>query len=163
MLIYLKDKDTLVVDDFYFKCAIGKNGVTKNKVERDMRTPSGTFELGPLYYRKDKVPRPTTKFKLNVIKKNMGWCDDPKSKFYNNEIIINKLVNHEKLFRKDSNYDYILVIGYNTKKKIPYKGSAIFIHLTKNYKPTAGCISLKKKDFLILIKLINKKTKIKIY
>ncbi len=42
------------------------------------------------------------------------------------------------------------------------KGIAIFIHLTKNYKTTAGCIALKKKDFLILLKIISKNTKIKI-
>ena len=48
------------------------------------------------------------------------------------------------------------------KKVIPGNGSAIFIHLTKNYKPTAGCIALSKKDFLVLIKLINKNTKIRI-
>ena len=42
------------------------------------------------------------------------------------------------------------------------KGSAIFIHLTNNYKPTAGCIAISKKDFLILLKIISKKTKIKI-
>ena len=48
------------------------------------------------------------------------------------------------------------------KRKIPGKGSAIFIHLTNNYKPTAGCVALKKKDFEILLKLIDKKTKIKI-
>ena len=47
-------------------------------------------------------------------------------------------------------------------KKTPFKGSAIFIHLTNNYKPTAGCIALKKKDFEIMLKLINQKTKIKI-
>ena len=50
----------------------------------------------------------------------------------------------------------------NTKKIISKKGSAIFMHLTKGYKKTAGCIALKKKDFLILIKLINRKTKIRI-
>ena len=162
MLVYLKNKDTLVVDDFYFKCAIGKSGVSKNKIEGDKCTPSGTFKLGPLYYRKDRNSIPTTKIKLNIVKKDMGWCDDPRSKFYNREIKINKPVNHEKLFIKNNSYDYILVVGYNTKKRIPFKGSAIFIHLTKNYSPTAGCISLKKKDFLILIKLINKKTIIKI-
>ena len=41
-------------------------------------------------------------------------------------------------------------------------GSAIFLHLTKDYKATAGCIALKKKDFDVLLNLINKKTKIKI-
>ena len=58
-------------------------------------------------------------------------------------------------------YDYLIVITYN-EKKVPHKGSAIFLHLTKNYKPTAGCIAIKKKDFEILLKLIVKKTKIKI-
>ena len=48
------------------------------------------------------------------------------------------------------------------KKKIPGKGSAVFIHLTDDYKPTEGCVALKKKDFEIFLKLIDKKTKIKI-
>ena len=70
------------------------------------------------------------------------------------------MIRCEKLFRKDHMYDYLIVINYNTKKIIPGKGSAIFIHLTKNYHPTAGCIALKKHDFIILLKLINNKTKI---
>ena len=59
------------------------------------------------------------------------------------------------------NCDYIISISHNCRK-VPGKGSAIFIHLTDDYKPTAGCIALKKKDFEILLKLINKKSKIKI-
>jgi L,D-peptidoglycan transpeptidase YkuD (ErfK/YbiS/YcfS/YnhG family) len=66
------------------------------------------------------------------------------------------------LFKKDSSYNYLIPINYNTKKPLRGKGSAIFLHLTKDYKPTAGCIALKKNDFLILLKLITKKTKIKI-
>ena len=92
----------------------------------------------------------------------MAWCSDPKSKFYNKEIKINKLINHERLYRKDYKYDIFLVIKYNYKKTKKGLGSAIFLHLTKNYQATAGCIALKKKDFLILIRLINTKTKLKI-
>ena len=92
----------------------------------------------------------------------MSWCDDSKSKFYNKEIKVNKKISHEKMYRMDRSYDYLIVINYNTKKIIPFKGSAIFIHLTKNYKKTEGCIALKTKDMLILLKLINKKTIIKI-
>jgi len=94
----------------------------------------------------------------------MGWCDDPKSKYYNKLIKIKKnlKVSYEKLYRKDSKYDFFILIKYNYTKTLKNKGSAIFIHLTKNYSPTKGCIAIKKKDFLILIKLINKKTKIKI-
>ena len=92
----------------------------------------------------------------------MGWCNDSKSKFYNKEIKINKKIKHEKLFRKDYKYNYLLVIEYNTKKIKPNKGSAIFIHLTKSFKSTAGCVALLQKDFLILVKLINKNSTIKI-
>ena len=56
----------------------------------------------------------------------------------------------------------MIVIDYNLKKPIPFKGSAIFIHLTQYYKPTAGCIALNKNDMLVLLKIINKKTKINI-
>ena len=93
----------------------------------------------------------------------MGWCDDIRSsQHYNRLINIKSDVRHEKLFRKDNKYDLLIPIKYNSKR-IVGNGSCIFIHLTKDYKPTAGCIALKKKDFLIMLKIINKKTKIKIY
>ena len=95
----------------------------------------------------------------------MGWCDDVNSKKkYNKLIKIEKKFKfkYEKLFRKDINYDYLIPINYNSKNPTIGKGSAIFIHLTKNYKKTAGCIALTQKDFQILIKLINKNTRIKI-
>ena len=162
MLIKLKNKETLVIDDFKFYCSVGKKGTKNNKIEGDKATPKGLFSLGKLYYRPDRVNKPETKLKTNVIKKNMGWCNDAKNKFYNSEVKKNKKFRYEKLFRNDYKYNYILVINYNLKK-VPKKGSAIFLHLTKDYKPTVGCIALKKKDFLIMLKLINKKTKIRIY
>ena len=64
--------------------------------------------------------------------------------------------------RKDTKYDLLIPIKYNFKKPKIGKGSAIFIHLTNNYRPTAGCIALKKNDLLILLKLINRNTKIRI-
>jgi L,D-peptidoglycan transpeptidase YkuD (ErfK/YbiS/YcfS/YnhG family) len=160
MLITLKNKDTLICDKFIFRCSIGKEGIKIQKYEGDKTTPKGTFSIGQLYYRADRVKKPETKISTKIIKKDMGWCDDPDSNYYNKEIKINKKIKHEKLFRNDSSYDYFILINYNTKNITPYKGSAIFIHLTKNYKKTAGCIALKKNDFLILAKIINKKTKI---
>ena len=162
MLISKKNKGILILDDFKFQCAIGKNGLKLRKREGDKTTPSGKFSIGKLYYRADRVKKPITKITTRIITKNMGWCDEPNSKYYNKEILIKNGVKHEKLFRKDSSYDYLIVINYNTKKIEPYKGSAIFIHLTKNYKPTDGCISLQEKDFIILTKLIDKKSMIKI-
>ena len=163
MTIIIKNKETLIFEDFNFKCCIGKNGSSNNKIEGDKKTPKGLFSLGNLYYRKDKNIRPTTKLNVISINKKMGWCNDIKNKNYNKLIKINKKIKYEKMFRRDYKYDYVIPINYNSKNTKIGKGSAIFIHLTKNYKKTAGCITLNKKDFLILIKLINQKTKIKIF
>ena len=162
MTIILKNK-TLIFDDFIFNCSIGKKGLIKKKVEGDKKTPIGIFSLGNLYFRKDRNTKPQTKLKCIPIKKNMGWCNDVKSKKYYNKLIkINKKIRHEKLFRKDYRYDFIIPINYNTKNIKIGRGSAIFIHLSKRLLPTAGCIALRKKDFLILVKIINKNTKIKL-
>ena len=164
MLIHVKNKHTLLIDDFKFKCCIGKNGITEKKLEGDKKTPKGTFKIENLYYRKDRISKPKTKLKCVEIKKNIGWCDDiNKKKYYNKLVKVKKSIKCEKLFRKDYKYDLLIPIKYNFNKPIIGKGSCIFIHLTKDFVSTAGCIGLKKKDFLILLKLINRKTKIKIY
>ncbi len=163
MTIIIKNKETLLFKNFYFKCIIGKNGLSRNKKEGDKKTPTGLFNLGELYFRKDRLKRPETLLKCIPITKKMGWCDDPNNKRnYNKLIKIPNKANHEKMYRKDSAYDLVIPIKYNFKKPKIGKGSAIFLHITRNYKPTAGCIAIKKSDFLILLKLINKKTKIKI-
>jgi L,D-peptidoglycan transpeptidase YkuD (ErfK/YbiS/YcfS/YnhG family) len=164
MRIILKNKETLLCDEFEFKCSIGKNGLKNNKKEGDNSTPKGNYLLGDIYYRADRLNKPVCKLKARIIKKNTGWCDDPNSKYYNKEITINKnqKINYEKLYRADHIYDMLIVIKYNYQKVKKNKGSAIFIHLTKRFLPTKGCIALEKKDFLILSKIINKKTKIHI-
>ena len=162
MLIILKNKNRLHYKDFNFKCTIGKNGTSSNKTEGDKKTPIGIFGLDKLYYRKDIIKKPITQLKCIPIKKSMGWCDDVNHKNYNRLVNTNKVDKCEKLYRKDYKYDYLIPINYNTSKIKKNKGSAIFIHLTKDYQKTLGCIALKKKDFLILLRLINKKTKIKI-
>ena len=96
-----------------------------------------------------------------IITKNLAWCDNPTNRKYNEEIYTFDKSNKEHFFRKDNIYDYLITISHN-ENKTPNKGSAIFLHLTKNYKTTAGCIALKRKDFEIILKLINQKTKIMI-
>ena len=164
MTIIIKNKETLLFDEFKFKCSVGKKGFSKNKIEGDYKTPVGIFDLGYIYYRSDRIQKPKSEIKICKIKKNMGWCDDPNSSHYNKLIKIKKNLksSYEKLYRNDSKYDLFILIKYNYKKVRKNKGSAIFLHLTNNYSATKGCVAIKKKDFLILIKLINKKTKIKV-
>ena len=161
MIIHVPNKNTLIIDDFKFRCCIGKKGLKSDKKEGDYSTPKGLFYLRKLYFRKDQIGIPNCKIDKKVIKKDMAWCDDPSHKKYNEEIKTNNKSLKENLYRKDHIYDYLISISHN-ERKIPNKGSAVFIHLTDNYKPTKGCIALKKKDFEILLRLIDKKTKIKI-
>ena len=164
MTILVKNKHTLQIDKFKFRCCIGKNGSTKNKKEGDKKTPKGNFEIQNLYYRKDRKKKPSTRLKCIQINNSMGWCNDIRfPRKYNKLFKIGKKIKHEKLKRKDYKYDLLIPIKYNFKKPITGLGSCIFIHLTKDYKPTAGCIALNKKDFLILLKLIKKNSKIIIF
>ena len=146
-----------------FKCALGKAGIGKKKREGDNVTPTGTFKIVKIYYRRDRVKKISSKLRLIEITKNMGWCDDPNSKNYNKLINLPSKYSHEKLFKKNNIYNVIVVLNYNMKPVIKNKGSAIFIHIAKkNYQPTQGCIALKKNDLLKLLSKIRKNIKIKI-
>ena len=159
MLIKLINKNKLIVDEFIFQCCIWKNGITNNKIDGDFKTPKGKFNLGDLFYKYKKDIKESNLNKKK-IKKSMGWCNNINSKNYNKLIKISKNEKYEKMLRKDYKYDLIIPIEYNYKKVIPNKGSAIFLHITRNYKGTVGCIALSKKDFLIMIKILDKKNQI---
>ena len=155
------NKHFLLYKGYKLKCSFGKLGLSRNKKEGDFTTPKGLFKLGLLYYRKDRVKLTKCLIKKKIIKKNMGWCDDSKSKKYNQEISFPFKYNAEKFYRKDNIYDILINIKYNHFPIVKNKGSAIFLHLSKkNYKPTNGCVGIKKKDFLKILPLINRKTKI---
>ena len=160
-MIIINKSGHLKYKDFKFKCAFGKSGVGKKKKEGDNLTPRGTFDIIKIYYRNDRIKKLSSEFNLIKIKKNMGWCDDPKSKKYNQLIKLPSKYSYENLYRKDNIYDLILILDYNMHPIVKNKGSAIFIHVAKkNYKKTAGCIALKKKDLKQLILKIKKKTKV---
>ena len=158
MHIILKKK-YLYFYNYKIKCSIGKKGLTSNKVEGDQKTPKGKFKFILLLYRKDRVVNFQCKIKKRPINKNMGWCDDPVSKYYNKLIYFPFKHRAEKLYLQKSVYDFILVLNFNTKPVKKGGGSAIFLHLKeKNFKATKGCIGIKKKDFFQILKKITKKT-----
>ena len=160
-MIFINKSGYLKYKDRKFRCALGKAGIQKKKEEGDNITPKGNYNIIKIYYRSDRLKKISSKFKLTKITKNMGWCDDPKSRKYNQLINIPTKYSHETLYRRDNIYDLILVLNYNMKPTIKNKGSAIFIHVAKNnYNKTAGCIALKKADLIYLIKKIKKNTKV---
>ena len=144
------------------KCAIGKKGIGNKKKEGDLITPIGVFKIKYILYRKDRV-KVLTKLKKKVIKKNMGWCDDPNSSYYNKLVKLPFTHKHEKLYKKENIYDIILVLNYNMNPVKKNKGSALFIHVSKiNYKKTEGCVAIKKLNLIKLLRMINPNTRVKI-
>ena len=163
MNIKISKKRFLIFGNYKLKCSIGKSGIKSNKKEGDLATPKGTFDLGSLYYRKDRIKKIKCNFKKKIIKKNMGWCDDIKSEKYNQEVFFPFKYSAEKLYRRDKIYDLFINIKYNFNPTIKGKGSAIFLHIADSkYKPTKGCIAISKNDFLKILPKINNKTKISI-
>ena len=149
--------------NYKVKCALGKRGIGYKKKEGDLITPKGEFKIKYILYRKDRIKKIQSKIQKIVIKKNMGWCDDPNSKDYNKLIKLPFSYNCEKLFKSNNTYDLILVLNYNMNPVIKRKGSAIFIHVAKkNFKKTQGCVALKKKDLLKIIKNLKNNTKVRI-
>ena len=162
-MIIVKKSGYLKYKNFKFRCALGKGGIKQKEREGDFITPKGKFKLIKIYYRSDRVKKINSTLKKIKIKKNMGWCDDVSSNYYNKQIKINKKISHEKLHRKDNVYDIIVVLNYNLNPIIKGKGSAIFLHVAKkNYNKTQGCIALKKNELLHLVSKIKKNTQIRI-
>jgi len=157
------NKKYLTFKDYKAKCALGKRGIGHKRKEGDLITPKGKYKIKFILYRKDRIKRIQSRIKKIVIRKNFGWCDDPKSKNYNKLVKIPSDHNYEDLYRKDYIYDIILVLNYNMNPIIKNKGSAIFIHVAKrNYEKTKGCIALKKNDLLNVIKKLKKNTYVNI-
>ena len=169
----LNNKYFLKVGNKTFGCQLGLGGLNypSKKIEGDKTTPMGKWYIVSLYYRADRVLRPKFKnknvLKINQITKDCGWCDDIRNLNYNKYVKINSFpslnFNYERLWREDSAYDLILVTSHNVKPTIKNKGSAIFIHCSfSDNRNTMGCIALKKKDILILLKNLRANTFIKI-
>ena len=158
----LINKNYLTYNKLKVRCAIGKKGIGYKRKEGDLITPKGLFKIKYILYRKDRV-KISTILKKKVLKKNMGWCDDPRSSHYNKLIKLPFAHNHEKLFKRENIYDIVLVLNYNMNPVKKNKGSAIFIHVAKNnFKKTEGCVAIKKPSLIKLIKKINQNTKVKI-
>ena len=149
--------------DKCYPCALGKSGVTVNKREGDHCSPAGLYSLRSLFYRADKIEKPISKLEASAISKNDGWCDDPAQANYNQLVELPVEGSFENLWREDSLYDVVVVIGHNDSPPVPGLGSCIFMHVAKpNYEGTEGCVALKRQDLLALLSVIEKETQIEI-
>ncbi len=153
----------LSLENRMFRCAIGRSGRGIFKCEGDGKTPIGRWPVRKILYRADKIPPPRTGLDLFPIGVNDGWCDDPADRHYNRPIPLPYKARAENLWRDDSLYDIVVVLGYNDSPPVAGRGSAIFMHLAKpGYLPTEGCIALNRRDLLQVVARLHKTSIIEI-
>jgi len=143
---------TLVMGRMRLRTAIGHGGVRLRKAEGDGATPVGLLPLRRVLYRADRVVRPRLVVPVLPIAPHDGWCDDPRDAEYNRPVRLPYDARHEALWRQDSLYDIVGVLGWNDDPTMPGAGSAIFLHVAgPDWAPTEGCIALALPDLQALL------------
>ena len=143
----------LVWEGQIFEAALGANGVAPVKREGDGATPIGNFPLRRVLYRPDRLAPPATRLPVAPIGPRDGWCDDPADPLYNQQIRQPFAGGFELMWRDDTLYDILVVLGFNDSPVIPGAGSAIFLHLAApDYAGTQGCVGLAKDHLLQILK-----------
>jgi L,D-peptidoglycan transpeptidase YkuD (ErfK/YbiS/YcfS/YnhG family) len=146
------DGNSAEINGRTMRCAIGRSGFKQNKKEGDGTTPIGRFPLREVFYREDRISKPSCVLPVRAVTPTDGWCDDPADPNYNRLVSLPYTASHENLWREDFLYDLLIVIGYNDAPPIPGAGSAIFMHVARDdYSPTQGCIALKLDDLQFVI------------
>ncbi len=130
-----------------FRATFGRAGISGQKQEGDGATPAGLLPLRRILYRADRIPRPVTKLPTEPLAQTDGWCDDPAHRDYNRQVVLPHEARHEELWRRDTLYDLIGVLGWNDSPPVKNRGSAIFLHIARpDGGPTEGCIALDLRD-----------------
>jgi L,D-peptidoglycan transpeptidase YkuD (ErfK/YbiS/YcfS/YnhG family) len=143
--------------------ALGRSGIKANKREGDGATPRGRFRLVRLWWRPDRMPRPATRLPVRRIDPGIAWSEDPLDRRYNRPFRREKNELGDRLWRDDRLYDLIIELDHNSRPRIAGRGSAVFIHVAREgFKPTAGCVALKRDRLRLLLARLAPGTRIEI-
>ncbi len=146
-----------------YPCALGRSGRRAIKREGDGATPVGAFRLESVHYRPDRGPRPRTALPLKVIKPSSGWCDEPADRNYNRPVCHPYPASAEEMWRPDQLYDVVVVLDCNRRPRVRGRGSAIFMHVARpGFKPTEGCIALRRADLVRILARLKPGARIRI-
>ena len=130
-------------NDAQFSCALGRDGIRRDKIEGDDATPLGEFPLRRVLYRPDR---------LAPLSPRDGWCNDAEHPLYNHRVRQPVHASCELLWRTDSLYDVIVVLGHNDNPVVPGAGSAVFLHISgEDFTPTNGGVALRLADMLTIL------------
>lgn len=148
-------------------CALGRVGIRAMKREGDGASPRGNWPLREAFYRADRgVLRLALGLPQRQLYQDDGWCDGVGDRNYNRHVRHPYPASAERLWRDDRLYDVIVVAGYNDRPRCQGAGSAIFMHLAREegdgFRPTEGCVALRRRDLLRLLPMIGRATRLRI-
>ena len=165
MDLIIKENNLAVWGKHKFKCAIGRSGCVaeRAKIEGDGATPIGRWTMREVFYRPDREKPPLTLLPTLPLKKNDGWCDAPDDPKYNSLVTLPYKASAEQMWREDSLYDIVVVLGYNDEPVFPGKGSVLFLHIARpDFSPSAGCVTLSREDLLTVLQGADKESAVQV-
>jgi L,D-peptidoglycan transpeptidase YkuD (ErfK/YbiS/YcfS/YnhG family) len=145
----------------WMPCSIGRGGVRADKREGDLASPTGTWRLTGVYWRANRLPRPSTSLDAQILGPQQGWSEDPSDPAYNQPIRHPHAFAADRMARGDRLYNICVVTDQNTDPTIPGHGSAIFVHLWRKPRhPTAGCMAFRRRDLEWILKRWTAKSRL---
>lgn len=159
-LVTDRTRGHLIAGSLVLPCALGRNGTARRKKEGDGGTPIGAFRARAATFRADRIARPRTLLALRPMRPEDGWCDDPGDRRYNRPLRLPVPgVSAEAMWREDGLYDLVVDLDYNRGPIQKGAGSAIFLHAAREgYRPTEGCVALRRADLIRLLRRIGPRT-----
>jgi L,D-peptidoglycan transpeptidase YkuD (ErfK/YbiS/YcfS/YnhG family) len=131
---------------------IGRGGFSSNRTEGDGTTPTGKYSFGTMF---GQQANPGVKFPYRVPDAQSVWVGDSASPYYNtwqqNASLIGEHLASSTYSRP---YAYAVAINFNTAPVVPYKGSAIFLHV-RTGSGTAGCVSIAQSSLLQVLRWLD--------
>jgi L,D-peptidoglycan transpeptidase YkuD (ErfK/YbiS/YcfS/YnhG family) len=149
--------------DFTIPVVLGSSGVRPaqwylpiaigHKSEGDRATPAGEYHIISSF---GKVKDPVKlRIPYHKINQNSIFGDDSWSSKYNSWAQLP--IVGERMLRADDLYDIGLELNYNQPLRLPFHGSAIFIHKWRNKNTaTAGCIAMSTASIRMLLRWLSK-------
>jgi L,D-peptidoglycan transpeptidase YkuD (ErfK/YbiS/YcfS/YnhG family) len=141
-----------------FPARVGRNGIRKNRREGDGTTPIGTFPIGRVMYGNE--PNPGVRFRYVRLRCGDWWNEDPSSPTYNT---LQRLRCRQQppfrvvsagMWQDRTAYPHLAVVEFNMNPVVPGRGSGIFLH-AQTGGPTNGCISLRRRDLVRVLRWLR--------
>ncbi len=151
---------------------VGANGLSDGRTRRQgsYATPIGTYTMTEAFGIK---PDPGTGLPYHQVVEGDWWVQDNNSQHYNSlrnesqggfKRTTDGINGSERLIDYGKQYAHSVVINFNRApdRRVPMRGSGIFLHVNSGKGATAGCVSIGKPKLRLLMSYLQVRDRITI-